>query len=614
MPPAEAPLSPPRPPIDCSAPARPPALRLSAIAEVDGKLAALLPGDTLASGHRLRLTVTAPRARFVGLVRRDPRGALEWLVPLRALEADRPVDLPEGSWLELDDEVGVESLLVVASDTPFAGGEGVPPEVGSAVRQAMALGAGARAQEASSALRAFEHALVRHRRAHAAVLRARGLELFASDTRELATLAVGDDDSPLVAMPFEIRHVAKGTAPDLALSADPGAIKLGASVFRDGQGAFGASRAAVPEEATTSVRQLACRLRSFAPRSAALVYAHDGEALRTFLVDEDGLLAHARVPVSEEELARRVTALRLSLLIPAVGPERGTKLTHLANLSSVPDARFAARDALAVALPPPVASALATVRHLTVVPTLSLGALPFAALQPFGAERHLVDEMSITVAPSLRDLWLEVEPWRFAPTHPLIVGDPQLLLPELGFEQLAGAAAEARSVAHKLAATALLGAEATKAAFLERLVDADFVYLASHALTDDVDPLRSSFLLLSGDRSGWLTPWELMSRFAESPLRAQLVVLSACQTALGGYHAGGVVGLARAFQLGGAPRVVMSQWSVADEPTALLMDLFTDELRSTFPSEALRRAMVKMRRRHPSPALWAPFTVFGLPR
>jgi CHAT domain-containing protein len=105
-----------------------------------------------------------------------------------------------------------------------------------------------------------------------------------------------------------------------------------------------------------------------------------------------------------------------------------------------------------------------------------------------------------------------------------------------------------------------------------------------------------------------------MSKFAARRLDAKLVVLSACQTALGGFHAAGVVGIARAFQLAGAPRVVMSQWKVGDEPTEKLMRLFAVELAKHFPSEALRRAMIALRAEDPTPGAWAPFTVFGVPR
>ena len=97
-------------------------------------------------------------------------------------------------------------------------------------------------------------------------------------------------------------------------------------------------------------------------------------------------------------------------------------------------------------------------------------------------------------------------------------------------------------------------------------------------------------------------------------LQASLVVLSACQSGLGFAHDGGVIGLARAFQKAGVPRVVMSLWSVSDEATLYLMDRFQLTAMNNPPAEALRLAMLDARQKYPDPALWAPFTLFGTPR
>jgi CHAT domain-containing protein len=77
---------------------------------------------------------------------------------------------------------------------------------------------------------------------------------------------------------------------------------------------------------------------------------------------------------------------------------------------------------------------------------------------------------------------------------------------------------------------------------------------------------------------------------------AKLVVLSACQTGLGRQLDAGIAGLARAFQLAGAARVVMSLWSVHDDSTAELMADFISRLREEPPAEALRLSMLQMRK------------------
>src|SRR6185436_16634553 len=96
------------------------------------------------------------------------------------------------------------------------------------------------------------------------------------------------------------------------------------------------------------------------------------------------------------------------------------------------------------------------------------------------------------------------------------------------------------------------------------------VHFATHGLVDSRRPERSGLVLSMGDARG--RPRDGFLRLAdiqELRLSADLVVLSACQTALGKDVRGeGLVGLTRAFMLAGAPRVVASLWRVDDEGTA----------------------------------------------
>jgi CHAT domain-containing protein len=99
-------------------------------------------------------------------------------------------------------------------------------------------------------------------------------------------------------------------------------------------------------------------------------------------------------------------------------------------------------------------------------------------------------------------------------------------------------------------------------------------------------------------------------------LNADVVVLSACQTALGKDIKGeGLVGVTRGFMYAGAPRVVASLWKVDDRATAKLMKRFytgmlKDGLR---PAAALRAAQVSMRQQKQwrSPYSWAGFVLQG---
>jgi CHAT domain-containing protein len=99
-------------------------------------------------------------------------------------------------------------------------------------------------------------------------------------------------------------------------------------------------------------------------------------------------------------------------------------------------------------------------------------------------------------------------------------------------------------------------------------------------------------------------------------LPAELVVLSACRTALGQQIRGeGLVGLTRGFQYAGARAVLVSLWEVDDQATAGLMRLFYREMleRGQPPAAALRAAQEALYRqkRWQPPYFWAGFTLQG---
>lgn len=113
-------------------------------------------------------------------------------------------------------------------------------------------------------------------------------------------------------------------------------------------------------------------------------------------------------------------------------------------------------------------------------------------------------------------------------------------------------------------------------------------------------------------RPGWLTAEDIRKLHLE----ADLVVLSACQTALGREVRGeGLVGLSHSFLAAGASSVLGSLWSVDDQATAALMDRFYRELlvHGRPPAEALRLAQLSMKRekRWRSPYYWGGFVLQG---
>jgi CHAT domain-containing protein len=133
-------------------------------------------------------------------------------------------------------------------------------------------------------------------------------------------------------------------------------------------------------------------------------------------------------------------------------------------------------------------------------------------------------------------------------------------------------------------------------------------------------PLRRSGIALAGANASLRRGGDEGLVTAEKPVGlelrgADLVVLSACETALGEVQPNeGVFGLERAFLLAGARTLVLSLWPVSDEATRYLMTTFyAGWAQGWSKAEALRRARLELRRRSAHPADWGAFILVGDP-
>jgi CHAT domain-containing protein/Tfp pilus assembly protein PilF len=144
-----------------------------------------------------------------------------------------------------------------------------------------------------------------------------------------------------------------------------------------------------------------------------------------------------------------------------------------------------------------------------------------------------------------------------------------------------------------------LGEQATEERAKAVGKDVRYLHFAVHGLLDERIPLNSALVFTipenpsAGQDNGLLQAWEI---FEQVRLDADLVTLSACETALGKEMGGeGLVGLARAFQYAGARSVVASLWSVSDESTAELMKHFYGYLKAgKTKDDSLRLAQIDL--------------------
>jgi CHAT domain-containing protein len=189
-------------------------------------------------------------------------------------------------------------------------------------------------------------------------------------------------------------------------------------------------------------------------------------------------------------------------------------------------------------------------------------------------------------------------------------------------QQLPYADKEAKEIAGLYHTSAHTGVEPTEAWFRQHAGQAKILHLATHGFLNPFSAQSSGVLLAvpekkppdgQYDNDGTLQAWEIWTM----KLKADLVVLSACETGRGGKVDGeGLVGLTRSLQYAGARTIVASQWKVSDESTAALMTEFhTRLIAGVERDEALRQAMAKVageKSGHWSePYHWAPFLLVG---
>ena len=416
------------------------------------------------------------------------------------------------------------------------------------------------------------------------------------------------------------------------------------------------ARAQAPEAETQKLiseyRELENEIRARSPRFASLMQPEPVSAagIQALMTDDDTAIieyalgeersyvwALTREGVTSAELAPRAVvesaARRAYQSVSADGGSDGSE----------------AMRALSRLILAPVAASLKK-KRLVVVAEGALQYIPFSAL-PEGSGDALIARHEVSGLPSASTLSVlrrDASGRETAPKQVVVFGDPvfeandprvggsapnqlrrepnllERSASEIGighFERLWSSRLEAESIvalAGRAQVRKAVDFEASRqAATSVELGDYRIVHIATHALLNNQHPELSGLVFSLVDRAGhpldgFLRSYEVYNL----RLRAELVVLSACQTALGEDVRGeGLMGLTRGFMYAGAPRVIASLWRVPDRGTAELMKRLYEGmlLKGLRPAAALRAAQLAMRNdpRWKAPYNWAGFALQG---
>jgi CHAT domain-containing protein/tetratricopeptide (TPR) repeat protein len=376
-----------------------------------------------------------------------------------------------------------------------------------------------------------------------------------------------------------------------------------------------------PEELTALLRD---------PSSALLEYVVADDQTYLFAITKAAGRTEAEVhvytiPIKRTELAKQTESFRAQLA--------GRNLGFRASARKLYDL-----------LLKPAQELLLGKSKLVITPDDKLWELPFQALLNRNG-RYVIESSSVSYVPSLTVLReIEAPRDKHRPGLPrlkdetadyslLALGNPTigketieraaLTMRDENFDPLPEAEKEVKALGQLYGSArskVYIGADAREDRLKAEATQARVLHFATHGILNNASPMYSHLALAYGDTNedGLLEAWEVM----QLDLKADLAVLSACETARGRFGAGeGMIGLSWAMFIAGVPTTVVSQWKVESASTRDLMIGFHRQALTspaarkskTTKAEALRQAALKLMKNPATshPFYWAGFVLVG---
>lgn len=181
---------------------------------------------------------------------------------------------------------------------------------------------------------------------------------------------------------------------------------------------------------------------------------------------------------------------------------------------------------------------------------------------------------------------------------------------------LPNARQEIKNLANHFEGFFVFDQQASERMIKNKVADYAVLHFATHGVLNEQTPTLSSLALTEDGDSVESNFWQAYE-ISKIDLKADLVVLSACETGFGKFEQGnGIASLARSFMYAGAPSLVVSLWQVNDYTTSEIMKYFYHNLSTGMKKDAaLRQAKISYLKSVKGylghPTFWSPFIQMG---
>ena len=237
--------------------------------------------------------------------------------------------------------------------------------------------------------------------------------------------------------------------------------------------------------------------------------------------------------------------------------------------------------------------------------------LPFEALSKSSKRaEYLLNDYAISYTYSVQFLLKNLGENSFSFSHKFMGMSPVNYIKNLNQTSLSGSDISLSEVASNFVFSKKFSTkEATKNAFLTHAKDYKIVHLYTHAQADSTD---QEPMIYFADSVLKLSELNALERF-----KTQLLVLSACKTAVGKNAKGeGILSLSRGFAALGIPATLTTLWSVENQSTYTLNELFYRYLSEGYPKDvSLQKAKIEFLQSQSGekqlPTFWAAAVLVG---